>query len=398
MKNIRIKTISSLKEAQGEIAKIGSDKRAIALMAPKAVHLVIKVEELAAPTANILKQEMLSVGGECAIARDALTLKQKKTDILLMGTIKQYERVLEKLALQPFGLKELGNEIRQLLRDYDTTWSRALKIGNKNFRFGSKTYIMGILNVTPDSFAGEGILDPEKAVERALQLEEQGADIIDVGGESSRPFSKPVSLEEELRRVMPVLKKLTSRINIPFSIDTYKSKVAEKALKLGASIVNDISGLRTDKKMPSVVAKHKAKVVIMHMKGTPRTMQVNPFYKDVISEIYDFLNERINFAQLHKIKKENIIVDPGLGFGKRLEDNFEIMHKLNEFKSLGCPLLVGPSRKSFIGKILDLPVEERLEGTLGAVSACIANGADIVRAHDVKECVRAAKIMDALVR
>lgn len=398
MENIRAKIIKNLKEAQDEIEKIGSDEHAIDIMAPKAVHRLIKIEKIDSRAANILKQEMLSAGGECAIAKNALTLKQKKTDILLMGTIKQYERVLAKLSRQPFGLKEIGTELKNALKNYDSTQAGILKIGNKKFSFGTRTYVMGILNVTPDSFSGDGVLDAERAVDRALHLVKEGADIIDIGGESSRPYAKTVSLEEELERVAPVVKKLASRANIPISIDTYKSKVAERALELGADMVNDISALRADKKMVSVIVKHNVPVALMHMKGTPRTMQLKPVYKDVISEIYSFLSERIEYAVRNKIKRENIIIDPGIGFGKTVENNLEIIRKLREFRSLGCPILIGPSRKSFIGKILDLPVEERLEGTLASISACITNGADIIRVHDVKECVRAARMTDAIIR
>ncbi|MEW6070772.1 MAG: dihydropteroate synthase, partial [Candidatus Thermoplasmatota archaeon] len=310
MKNIRLKELKNLEEVKKELTRIGSDKIGIELMAPKAIHKIVKIEDLDSKAANILKQEMLSVGGECAIAKSAITLKCPTTDALLMATLKQYNKVISKLVFQPFGLKELGEKLKYLL---ETPRPKAIKIGSRKFQFGTRTYIMGILNITPDSFSGDGILDSDRAVERAKTLEEQGADIIDVGGESSRPFSKPVSLEEELERVIPVIKKLTSRVNIPISIDTYKSKVAKRALELGADMVNDISALRMDKKMSLVVANHRVPIVLMHMKGTPRTMQIEPVYKDVIGEIYSFLNERIEFAVSKKIEKENIIVDPGIG-------------------------------------------------------------------------------------
>lgn len=394
MKNIRLKEIKNLEEAEEELLKIGCDKYGIGLMAPKAIHRIIKIEDLEVRTANVLKQEMLSIGGECAVAKGTIAFKNRTTDALLMGTLKQYNGVISKLKEQPFKLKELAEKLKYLLESKPKT----MKIGNRKFKFGTRTYIMGIINITSDSFSGDGILDVDGAIDRALEMESQGADIIDIGGESSRPYAKPVSLEKELERVVPVVKKLVNRTNIPISIDTYKSKVAAKTLELGIDMVNDISALRMDKKMPSVVAKHKVPIVLMHMKGVPRTMQIEPFYEDVSSEIYSFLQERIEFAVRNKIKKENIIVDPGIGFGKTLDHNLEIIRKLKEFKSLNCPILIGPSRKSFIGKILESPVGQRLEGTLGAVSACIVNGADIVRVHDVKECVRAARVMDAIVR
>jgi dihydropteroate synthase len=269
------------------------------------------------------------------------------------------------------------------------------KFGDVEFDFSKRTYVMGILNVTPDSFSDGGrYFTLDSALEHALKMIEDGADIIDVGGESTRPGSDPVPIEEELRRVIPVIKELAKRTKVPISIDTYKSEVARQALDNGALIVNDISGLRFDEKMVEVVAEYKASVVLMHIKGTPKTMQQNPEYKDVISEIYSYLSESVNLALSAGIKQ--IIVDPGIGFGKRLIDNLEIIRRLREFKSLGYPILIGVSRKSFIGNILNLPVDQRLEGTAGAVAISVWNGANIVRVHDVKEMVRVVRIVDAI--
>ena len=220
-----------------------------------------------------------------------------------------------------------------------------------------------------------------------------GADIIDIGGESTRPFSDAISEEEELKRVKPVIQKLLNEINVPISIDTYKPKVAEECLKLGVHLVNDITGLGNEE-MIKVVAKHKAPVVIMHMKGMPKNMQENPTYDDVIREIKEFLSKRISEARKDGIK--DIIIDPGIGFGKTTQHNLQILKRLNEFKDLGCPILVAPSRKSFIGNITGLAVNERLEGTLAAISIAIMNGANLVRVHDVKECKRAVQIADAI--
>ncbi|MCG2825275.1 MAG: dihydropteroate synthase, partial [Thermoplasmatales archaeon] len=219
--------------------------------------------------------------------------------------------------------------------------------------------------------------------------------IIDVGGESTRPFSKTVSEKEEWRRVGPVLKKLIDEVDVPVSIDSYKPHIVKKALDIGAGIINDISGLR-NKEMVKITAKHEVPVIIMHMKGTPRNMQKKTEYEDVVGEIFSFFEKRIEYAEKNGVDK--IIIDPGIGFGKNLEHNLEIIRRLKEFKSLGKPLLVGPSRKSFIGQILALPAGERLEGTLASVALCINNGADIIRVHDVKECVRVARVMDRIVR
>ena len=258
----------------------------------------------------------------------------------------------------------------------------------------NKTLIMGVLNITPDSFSDGGLfVDADKAVAHARQMAEDGAEIIDVGGESTKPGSEHVSEEEELKRVKPVIERLVKEINVPISIDTCKPKVAEECLELGASLVNDITGLR-NKEMIKIIAKHNIPVVIMHMKGEPKNMQQNPAYKDVVKEIKEFFRDRINKARDYGI--DNIIIDPGIGFGKTAGHNLQILKRLNEFKDFGCPILVGPSRKSFIGNITGLAANERLEGTLAAISIAILNGADIIRVHDVKECKRAAQIADAV--
>ncbi|MBI5199712.1 MAG: dihydropteroate synthase [Nitrospirae bacterium] len=260
-----------------------------------------------------------------------------------------------------------------------------------------RTHIMGILNVTPDSFSDGGLyLDTDKAVERSFEIEKEGADMIDIGGESTRPGALPLSPEEELSRVIPVIEKLKSRLRIPISIDTYKAEVAREAIKAGASIINDISGLRFDPEMATVAAEYDVPVVIMHIKGTPRDMQINPVYQDLIGEILHFLEEGISIALKAGVDDDMIIIDPGIGFGKTFEHNLEIINRLDKFRSLGMPILLGPSRKSFIGKILDLPPGDRLEGTAAAVAIGIMKGASIVRVHDVSSIVRVARVVDAI--
>jgi dihydropteroate synthase len=259
---------------------------------------------------------------------------------------------------------------------------------------------MGILNVTPDSFSDGGrFFDPASAIDRGIQMVEDGADIIDIGGESTRPGADPISIEEEVRRTIPVIEALAKEIRIPISIDTCKAEVAKGALDAGAEMVNDISGLRYDPLMTKVVAEYGAPVVIMHMKGTPKDMQKAPVYEALIPEILDYLREGIRMAMEAGIPEDKIIVDPGIGFGKRFEDNLEIIHNLCEFTLLEKPLLVGPSRKAFIGKILgDVPPEDRLEGTAAAVAISIFSGAHIIRVHDVKEMAKVAKVSDAIKR
>jgi len=277
-----------------------------------------------------------------------------------------------------------------------------LKLTGRNFSLdlSDKTFIMGILNVTPDSFSDGGrFFDPASAIHRGIQMVEDGADIIDIGGESTRPGAKPISIEEELRRTIPVIEALAKKISIPISIDTCKAEVAKSALDAGAEIVNDISGLRYDPRMPKVVADSKAPVVIMHIKGAPKDMQKAPVYEALIPEIMDYLREGIRIAMEAGIPEDRIIVDPGIGFGKRFEHNLEIIHNLCEFAFLEKPLLVGASRKAFIGKVLgDVPPDGRVEGTAAAVAISIFNGAHIVRVHDVKEMAKVAQVADAIKR
>jgi dihydropteroate synthase len=265
---------------------------------------------------------------------------------------------------------------------------------NQDFTY--KTIIMGVLNVTPDSFSDGGkFLAPDNAISRAQQMIEEGADIIDIGGESSRPGSVPVSEEEELNRIIPVLDALTSA-EIPISVDTYKANVAEKALAKGASIINDISGLNFDPELADVVAEHNASIILMHTLGKPKTMQKNIYYDDVIEDIHQYLENSIETAMNAGISEENIVIDPGIGFGKTIEHNLEIIKRLKEFSDLNKPILIGTSRKSFIGKILDLPVEDRLEGTLATLAVSIMNGAKILRVHDVKESKRVTMMVDKI--
>ncbi len=259
----------------------------------------------------------------------------------------------------------------------------------------TSTLVMGILNVTIDSFSDGGqFFHKEIAVKHALEMEKDGADIIDIGGESTRPGAEPVTIEEELERVIPIIEAIRSASDICISIDTYKAVVAEKALVSGADLVNDISGLQFDEKMVHVVSTENVPVIIMHIKGTPINMQQDPNYDNLMEEIVAYFQERVKFCHENDIKNHNIILDPGIGFGKRLKDNFELIRELNDISDLGFPVLSGPSRKSFIGLTLNLPIEKRMEGTAAAVTASIMNGAKIVRVHDVKEMKRVVTIAD----
>ena len=259
------------------------------------------------------------------------------------------------------------------------------------------TLIMGILNVTPDSFSDGGMYyNATQAVEFALQMEEEGADIIDVGGESTRPGAKTVELQKECDRILPVIEGIRTKSDILISIDTYKSEVARQSIATGAGMVNDISGMTFDPNMVDVIKDSGLPVVIMHIKGTPKNMQKNPYYKDLMQELTEYFEERKKFARAKGILDQQIILDPGIGFGKRLQDNFQLLRELKRIVDIGFPVLIGPSKKSFIGLTLDLPVDQRLEGTAAAVTTGILKGARIVRVHDVKEMKRVALITDSI--
>ena len=273
----------------------------------------------------------------------------------------------------------------------------AVQAGDYLLEFNGRTHLMGILNVTPDSFSDGGMfIDKKTAVEHGIRLADEGADIIDVGGESTRPRAEPVPLEEELKRVIPVIRELAGEVDVPISIDTYKSEVAKEAIDAGASIINDISGLRFDDRMAGLAAETGVALVVMHIKGTPRDMQVDPHYDDLLKEIGDYLSRSIEIAVEAGVKKENVIIDPGIGFGKRIEDNFILIKNLEYFRALGQPLLIGPSRKSFLWKTLNVSTDETLEATAAATAASVLSGADLIRAHDVKEISKAIKIADLI--
>lgn len=285
----------------------------------------------------------------------------------------------------------------------------SLSIGDFTFQWGERTYVMGILNVTPDSFSGDGLvgLGVEGALEQAREYVQAGVDILDIGGESTRPGSDPVSASQELDRVMPVIHRLSEEFDTLISIDTYKADVARRALETGADFVNDVWGLRADPHMKHVVADHRVPVVLMHNRSDPSNAQVKEQlggryvgveYEDLLKDVKGELMESVEIAREAGIPNEHIILDPGIGFGKTVKQNLELLNRLDEIRDLGYPVLLGPSRKSFIGYTLDLPPDERVEGTAATVSIGISRGADIVRVHDVKELIRVAKMTDAIIR
>ncbi len=395
--SIRILHTEKPSDIRKEFSLIGVDPAGIKMMESKAFQLNIKVCGLSSPAALILKQEMLTLGGDCANHRSVIKNEAEHVDAILMGSLKDFQKLVPKLRQQPFGLKKMADDLEQLIRQKENSAHLKLSIKNQVFDFSKRTYIMGILNITPDSFSDGGdFIEKNAAVEHGIRLVEEGADILDVGAESTRPGAEPAPLEAELVRLIPVLDELKKQVDVPISVDTYKSAVAKAAIEHGADLINDISGLHFDPEMVKVIAQNEIPVVIMHIKGTPKNMQQNPRYDDLMTEIYQYLADTINFAIESGIKKELIIVDPGIGFGKKIEDNYEILRRLNEFQGLGCSILIGPSRKSFVGKVLDLPSDQRVEGTAAAVAIGIKNGAHIVRVHDVKQMKRVCVIADLL--
>jgi dihydropteroate synthase len=270
-------------------------------------------------------------------------------------------------------------------------------VRDRALSLSERVLLMGVLNVTPDSFSDGGCYQsPEQAITRAFAMADEGADLVDIGGESSRPGSEPISLEEELARVLPVVVKLALRLPIPISIDTTKAEVARRCLDLGAAIINDISALRHDPGMADIVAQSGAGLVLMHMQGEPATMQDNPSYADVVGEVYEFLRRRRDAAVAAGIARERIAVDPGIGFGKRLADNMQLLARLSDLSSLGQPLVIGPSRKGFVGALLDRPVQKREWGTAAAVAAAVLQGAHIVRVHSVAEMKDVVRVSQAI--
>jgi len=395
MNLIRCLNINHPSEAIHQMEKVGVDATGMELMKGKTLHFNFKVEGIDPRTANLLKQEMLSLGGDAALDGRGLDCSVKSIDAILMGTQKQFEKLILKLDQHP-RLQPLSQPFKETFKNISKT-NFSIRCRKQTFTLGGRTLLMGILNVTPDSFSDSGLyFNKEKAIAHGLRMVEEGADLLDIGGESTRPGSKPLELEEELRRVIPVIESLIKEVDVPISIDTYKSKVAQKAIEVGAEIINDISGLHFDPDLAQVAAKGNAPLILMHIRGTPETMQKDVHYDSLFSEILQYLKDSIQKAESAGLDPEQIIIDPGIGFGKTLDDNLLIIKNLSEFRVLGKPILLGTSRKSFIGKILNAEVEDRLEGTLSSIAIGVLNGAHIIRCHDVLQAKKAIAVADAI--
>jgi dihydropteroate synthase len=411
--NLRLLQLHTPADLSAELYKIDAHSSLLRDQIAQGTWRAVKLERVPAKLARFLYQELTLEGGTVALPSRFDDRIGADADVLLLGTRYQLQHLAIRVRTQTESdLDLLADELVRALDLFDQPLNSAMKIGASDFRWGGRTYVMGILNVTPDSFSGDGVITSSaefvaRAIQRAEELIAQGADILDIGGESTRPGSQPVSAEEEQARVLPVIQALRKDERLPISIDTYRADTARKALDAGADLVNDVWGLRMDLEMKRLVAARAAPVVIMHNRSKPKDAvqtdrlggrYVGVEYTDLLSDVIRELRDQIELALEAGISADKIIVDPGIGFGKTVEQNLELLNRLGELRVLGCPILLGPSRKGFIGYTLDLPIDDRVEGTAVAVALGIERGADIVRVHDVKQMVRVAKMTDAVVR
>lgn len=381
-----------------ELMNIGINPGSIDIFMNKSAILPFKILKVRTPAANIIKQEMLACGGDCAISACCVTCSQDYSDILLLGTKKHYLRFLYKLELMNyFGLPKIREELKNILEQSDL---RTVLADGRTINY-DHVVVMGILNITPDSFYAASRLPQVKDVlKRAGQMLADGAEILDIGGESTRPGSDSVSSEEEISRITPVIREL--RREYPqsiLSIDTYHSETAQAAIAAGADIINDISASEFDDKMLEVVSRHNVPIILMHMRGTPKNMQQNTEYANVVEEVATYLLERAAILKNRGIGKEKVILDPGIGFAKNTEQNLKLMQGLGEMTGLEYPVLLAASRKATIGKVLgEIPPEERLAGTIATSCQAVYAGANMVRVHDVKENLQAIRMLEAIIR
>jgi len=378
---VNIYQIDNIKDKKQFLKDLNVHGGGVSIMAKKMELLYFFIKDLKTPAANILKQDALSIGAELATPSGVITCEKEFYDCLLVGTRKHMEILSHKELAQPFGLKKIAQELQKFLKTKEYA-----------------TKIMGVINANDDSFFLGSRFQSDDAIAKIKEMMVEGTDIIDIGAVSSRPNADVVSQSEELKRIKPICDVIKSEKlydKVSFSIDSYTPSVIEYALKSGFNLVNDITGA-SDEKVIELAVKYKAKICIMHMQGTPQTMQKNPEYKDVMVEVSDFFEERILKCEALGMKREDIILDVGIGFGKSLEHNLTLIKNMRHFKKFGCEVLVGASRKSMIDKIIPTPTKERLAGTLVIHIQAIENGASIVRCHDVKEHVQALAVMKSL--
>ena len=381
-----------------ELKNIGVHQASIETFMNKSAILPLKVLKVRTPAANIIKQEMLACGGDCAVHAGCVVCAQDHSDILLLGTKKHYRLLLQKMAMMPyFGLPKIKEELQSFLENAPL---KTILADNRVLEY-DHVVVMGILNITPDSFyADSRVRSIDEVINRAGQMLRDGAEILDIGGESTRPGSDSINPQEEIARIVPVVEAL--RKEYPqsiLSIDTYHSETAGATLASGADIINDISAMEYDEKMIDVVVKNNAPVILMHMRGTPKNMQQNTEYGNIVEEVTKYLKERAEMLRGHNFPKEKIILDPGIGFAKNAEQNLKLMQGLSEMTGSDYPVLLAASRKSTIGKVLgDLPPEARLAGTIATSCQAVYAGANMVRVHDVKENIQAIRMLEAIIK
>ncbi len=397
MFNARVLALRTEGDVDAELAHVGVQTKGRPILRSKAQFRAVKLYQVGYREANIAKQEMLGSGGDVATGKGISDFTQEATEVVILGTLQAYRRWIPRMKRQPFQCRALAAEVEEALRNYSDQDS-SIPFPRHPLAL-DHTLVMGVVNVTPDSFSDGGrFLEPGAAVAEARAMEAAGAAILDIGAESTRPGSMPVDAGEEWRRLEPVLRGVVEGAKVPVSVDTYKPEVAQRALDLGASMVNDVTGLR-DVAMVKLLARTDVPAVVMHMQGDPRTMQESPQYADLLGEITAHLRERLHAAETAGVGRERLLVDPGIGFGKTVEHNLQILSRLREIRSLGRPIVVGVSRKGFIGRVTGQATpEERLAGSLAAATLAAREGAHVVRAHDVAPTVLALQVLDAVIK
>ncbi len=410
--NPRVLQLHTNEQLRAALVRVGAESSETSLsekIARGTFH-ILKLEAVSLPLARLLYQELVMEGGQVVTAARLEHSGPGTTDVLLCATRYQFAHLFVRLRWQPEEeLHLLADELERTLDNFEQVSFTSTQIGPTNFAWGSRTYVMGILNVTPDSFSGDGLIQPGDSTEQSIarivargqQFIDDGADLLDIGGESTHPNAEPVDANTEMARLLPVIEALAKEVRVPLSVDTYKAQVARAALAAGAHLVNDVWGLGFDLDMKRAVAESGAAVVIMHNwsrrpdEATPPREQSGD---DFIGAIMRELRAQVETALQAGVRAERILIDPGLGFGKTVEQNLQIVSHLSEFKSLGYPILIGPSRKGFISRTLEVPIDQRAEGTAAAISVGITRGADMIRVHDVKIMTRVARMTDAMIR
>jgi dihydropteroate synthase len=392
----RVLEWETLAEIAREIERTDSDPEGVGIMTRKGRLFPVRLSDVPLKAAPLLKQELLSVGGDAAHARGVADHSVASSPVVLLATWGQYRRLIPKLRRQPFHLKEIAEEVDRALRAYVAHGPRTVSGAHRSLKLGDRPRVMGVVNVTPDSFSDGGqFLDPTTATELAERLASEGADLVDIGGESTRPRATPVSPDAEWKRIAPVLEGLAGRLSVPISVDTRHAEVARRAVEAGADFVNDVEGLRSPA-MREVVARTGAGVIVLHMRGTPALMQERLDYADLRAEVYGALAEATEAAVRAGVAPEKILVDPGLGFGKSAEQSLELLVHAGEFRCLGYPVVLGASRKSFLGWALgDAGPLERLEAGLAAAVLAAERGVALIRTHDVRPTVQALRLVAA---